>query len=190
VYPVAVYDGRRLPFPDAAFDAVFSSNVLEHVQDLDALLGEIQRVLRPGGLSLHLMPTSAWRFWSLLTHFGWGLKRLLAMAGGRAPAQAELGRPRRPSTLGGALASVLPQRHGEHGTALGELYSYRRRRWLRALGAGGLQYVADRPTGLFYTNALLLGDRIPLRARHAIAKVAGSACRIYCFQKAPEPSPQ
>lgn len=42
-------DPRLLPFPDNAFDAVLSMGVLEHVEDPDASLDEIRRVLVPGG---------------------------------------------------------------------------------------------------------------------------------------------
>lgn len=42
-------DPRRLPFADGAFDAVLSCGVLEHVEDPDASLEEIRRVLTPGG---------------------------------------------------------------------------------------------------------------------------------------------
>jgi SAM-dependent methyltransferase len=45
----AVADARRLPFPDAAFDGVVCSNVLEHTPAAAALFDEIERVLRPGG---------------------------------------------------------------------------------------------------------------------------------------------
>ena len=41
-----------LPFPDQAFDAVFSTNVFEHVMDLDIVFSELFRVLRPGGVLL------------------------------------------------------------------------------------------------------------------------------------------
>ena len=47
----------RLPFGDAAFDGVFSEQVFEHVQNYDATLAEIARVLRPGGVSLHIFPS-------------------------------------------------------------------------------------------------------------------------------------
>ncbi len=42
-------DPRRLPFDDETFDAVLSCGVLEHVEDPDASLEEIRRVLAPGG---------------------------------------------------------------------------------------------------------------------------------------------
>lgn len=42
-------DATRLPFDDTSFDAVFSSNLLEHVPDQEAVFDEIERVLRPGG---------------------------------------------------------------------------------------------------------------------------------------------
>ncbi len=45
----------RLPFADDSFDYVVSLDVLGHVEfgDKDAVLAEIARVLRPGGVTLH-----------------------------------------------------------------------------------------------------------------------------------------
>lgn len=42
-------DIRALPFADGSFDHVFLCFVLEHLQDPERALGELQRVLRPGG---------------------------------------------------------------------------------------------------------------------------------------------
>ena len=41
--------GERLPYADASFDFVSMGFALRHVADLDALFGEMRRVLRPGG---------------------------------------------------------------------------------------------------------------------------------------------
>jgi SAM-dependent methyltransferase len=41
--------GERLPFRSASFDAVVCCLVIEHAEDPDALLGEVARVLEPGG---------------------------------------------------------------------------------------------------------------------------------------------
>ena len=43
------YDGTHLPFPDNHFDAIYSYHVLEHVEDVPALLAEVRRVIRPNG---------------------------------------------------------------------------------------------------------------------------------------------
>jgi SAM-dependent methyltransferase len=50
----------RLPFPDGAFDFIYSTSVMEHVVDPGRALAEIARVLRPGHLSIHVFP-SRWR---------------------------------------------------------------------------------------------------------------------------------
>jgi SAM-dependent methyltransferase len=43
------FDGRRLPFDDAGFELVYCKQVLEHVEHPRELVGEVARVLRPGG---------------------------------------------------------------------------------------------------------------------------------------------
>lgn len=50
-----------LPFADDSFECVVSSHVLGHVpvDAKDAVLGEIRRVLRPGGKTLHVIETDS-----------------------------------------------------------------------------------------------------------------------------------
>ncbi|PWR03610.1 3-demethylubiquinone-9 3-O-methyltransferase [Meridianimarinicoccus roseus] len=47
-----VGQGEALPYDDGTFDRVVCVDVLEHVGDLGAVLDEVRRVLRPGGLFL------------------------------------------------------------------------------------------------------------------------------------------
>lgn len=45
--------GEELPISDASFDLAYCCDVLEHVDDVPAVLREIRRVLRPGGLFVY-----------------------------------------------------------------------------------------------------------------------------------------
>src|SRR5262245_8481029 len=73
-YPVQVYDGKRLPFSDASVDVVFSSNVLEHIKTISEILAETRRVLKIGGLAVHILPSPSWRLWTSLAHYPFLLK--------------------------------------------------------------------------------------------------------------------
>lgn len=50
------YDGKKIPFPDEYFDSVFSSEVFEHVFNLEEIIPEICRVTKTGGLILVTCP--------------------------------------------------------------------------------------------------------------------------------------
>jgi 2-polyprenyl-6-hydroxyphenyl methylase / 3-demethylubiquinone-9 3-methyltransferase len=45
--------GEQLPFADASFDIAYCCDVLEHVDDLDRVVAETARVLKPGGFYLY-----------------------------------------------------------------------------------------------------------------------------------------
>lgn len=48
---------EALPFRSGAFDLVFSNSALEHMDDLDRVLAEAARVLRPGGRLVFTVPS-------------------------------------------------------------------------------------------------------------------------------------
>src|SRR6202453_5285717 len=49
-------DALALPFPDATFDRVIASEVLEHIPDDRAAMPALSRVLRPGGTMAVTVP--------------------------------------------------------------------------------------------------------------------------------------
>jgi len=77
-----IFDGVRLPFEDASVDVVFSKQVLEHVERPHELIGDVARVLKPGGVfggsTSHLEPYHGRSTMNLTPY---GLKRALETSG-------------------------------------------------------------------------------------------------------------
>jgi ubiquinone/menaquinone biosynthesis C-methylase UbiE len=72
-----VGDAARLPFEDGSFDIVLSFMATHHTGDPDAALGEVARVLRPGGHFVYadiLLPAAVARVGRVLGH-GYRLPR-------------------------------------------------------------------------------------------------------------------
>jgi len=71
---------EQLPFPDKSFDALTFTYLLRYVDDPQATLCELARVVKPGGavasLEFFVPPSAFWRFWWVL------YTRLVLPAGG------------------------------------------------------------------------------------------------------------
>lgn len=73
---VILADAQYLPFTSNTFDAIFSSNVLEHIDDLSKCLNELHRVSKKDVIMLHTMPTVWWKLFQFLTHYIYLIKVL------------------------------------------------------------------------------------------------------------------
>jgi SAM-dependent methyltransferase len=172
VYPYGLVASlTNLPFPDDAFDFVVSLDVFGHVsmEDKDVVLGEIARVLRAGGETVHYVETEGddplMRFVqrdSQLYH-----KRILAPEGhiGLEPPQSTLARFRRPGWI--PLREVPVYRGLMY---VGRVLQYfdneyrSKSKWIQALVAVGRAATRFRilevATNLIISLLMEIGDRI------------------------------
>lgn len=179
VFPVRHYDGRHIPFPDRSFDVVFSSNVLEHVDDLKGLLNDAVRVLKPGGIMVHILPSATWRWWTMLMHYVWVV-------------QSVVFRRKNPETPGPRIHTPysvynllrfgwvigFPHAHGIYANAFVELYTFTKLRWKKYFERAGLTVIEIKPVGVFYT-AYKIFNRLDVDRRKRLATVLGSSCNLF-----------
>jgi len=179
---ITFYDGSAIPFPDNEFDVIFSSHVLEHVREIDEFITEIARVLKPGGIAIHIIPSPTWRVLTTLMHY---------LALGRIV--LSLLRPKsylpiKKQTNGRSKTDLLrfllyAPRHGEYGNVVSEIYYFSQHRWSRLFSGSSLELVKCRGIGLVYWGRDFFRLGLPHRARVALAWFIGSASNLYVLRK-------
>jgi SAM-dependent methyltransferase len=184
-HPVTVYDGVHLPFDAGAFDVVFSSNVLEHVRDLDGLLADVRRVLAPGGVVISILPSSTWRLWTTVAHYPF-LAKFAVTRRLPTPSRSRAAVNRPVSSVSNKLRKIVaPTAHGEFPSASRELLTFRRRWWTQRLEQAGFRIVRVESLGLFYTGYSIF-ERASVAARHTAARVLGSSTYVVIAEPAAE----
>jgi ubiquinone/menaquinone biosynthesis C-methylase UbiE len=182
VYPVEDYDGRTIPAADASFDVAYSSNVLEHIAALEEFQAELARVLKPGGIAIHIVPSATWRTYTFLAHYPWLLRMAVNLARGKRDtpeARIAVRAATRRSPLQLASRTLVAPRHGERGTALGEMWLFSRFAWLELVQRTGWRLLARKPNALVYTGAELFGRHLDLTARRRLSRIFGSSCHVF-----------
>ena len=75
----------KLGLPPASFDRIVCSEVLEHTVDPQAILAEIARLLRPGGVAVITIPNdpaiARWKRWLRRTPVGFWLRHRIEWGG-------------------------------------------------------------------------------------------------------------
>ena len=190
VWPVIDYDGENIPFSESSFDVVFSSNVLEHVENYPQINREILRVLNPDGLVIHVVPSATWRFWSIISHyisllkisvmFFWSnVKRKTEKTGSEAVSVKRSGR----DLIELIRKALFPARHGIAGNTLTEIYWFSARRWEKLFENSGWCIRTSFQNHLFYTGRLVMGNVFPLAFRKILSIILGSSCHVFVLNR-------
>jgi len=181
---VVIFDGVNIPLADGSVDVSFSSNTLEHVVALKELLTDTTRVVKDGGLHVHLLPTPTWRVASLV---GFYVARLCSLVRVLRAMVERTPREQGPSAASKAISGsslrryLVPPAHGEFSSAMSEVVEYSKGHWKGRFMGCGLEVVDSFPAGLFYTGHGF-APNLGLETRRLLAKVLGSSSRVYLLR--------
>ncbi len=187
-WPVTDYDGENIPFDDDMFDVVFSSNVLEHILEIETFQREIQRVLKPGAIALHLLPSAAWRLWTSLAHYAFIIKTAITFFAATGRPSDDIGkistsqRIKRRTIMGVIIKVLFPHLHGERGNVVTEVWYFSRWWWTPLFTQTGWTVRSRMSNRLYYTGYGVLGLRLPMAWRRALSSLLGGACHLYILQ--------
>lgn len=191
-YPIIKYDGFNIPFPDAYFDVVFSSNVLEHIPHVVEFQNEIRRVIKDNGTLIHLVPTTTWKFWATVLQypmfFRMGFRWLIEKIGVKQPEKNktynnslfmnEVNEKYKALGLFSLLLRVLPRKHGERGNYFTEYYYFTKKAWEKVFNPF-FKIKKYSTNSLFYTGNGTLAPDTPIKKRQLWASWLGGACHVF-----------
>lgn len=110
---VRVGDAARLPWPDGAFDHAYLMWFVEHVPDIEPILREIRRVLRPGGtITLNETEYESYHVWP--DHPDWDQVEAAMFRHFQLHGQAHAGRRLGPLLLDAGFRDVTNRLVGVH----------------------------------------------------------------------------
>ncbi|MFA5240013.1 MAG: class I SAM-dependent methyltransferase [Phycisphaerae bacterium] len=167
-------------FGDGEFDLVFSSNLIEHLSDLDRCLRECARVATDNGLIIHMVPNRTWKVFNLMLYYPFLIKTILcrvflrrekcgAVASRNAELQFDVNL--KPYEKRSLLCKLLPPKpHGISRSNWREFRNWGRRHWTEVFEKNGFEVVKiiRQPfyVGYEYNFRILLrlGNRLGLSA--------------------------
>lgn len=184
IWPITNYDGKHIPFADDSFDIVFSSNVLGIIPHLREFQVEMQRVLKPEGVAVHIVSSGSWRFWTNLTHYPFVLRTLMNRIYERRGQVSQAKQCYAGKSKTRLLRrAIFPSAQDEKRSALGEIYRFSRPGWSSTFTGSGWEIKSVIPTRVFYTGYVTFGSRLSIRLRRCLSYVLGSASHVFVLTK-------
>jgi len=187
-FPVKQCESYTLPYADGSFDSIFSSQLLNMLRSPKAMLNEMHRVTRTGGVSVHLVPTPAWCLSTFLLFYPQLMVRLYRrlQCSSNNPARVTI---QTSTSKGTSLTKLLkyvitvlrPKPLCPWRTIRQEYHLFHDACWRELFTQSGWQVRQSIPTGIWYTGHSILTTSLDLRLR--IAQLFGSASRAYILEK-------
>lgn len=183
----AAQAGARLAGQE--FDLVFSSNMMEHIEEPSRVLAAIDALLAEGGLSIHVMPLPSWKAMQLVFFVPSRVRGLLRrVIGRRQPGACDAPSADRNNPAKGLVPRrdiLWPRPHGASESNWAEFEAFSRGRWRREFAEAGFTVVAELP------GPVASGYGFGLeRVRHALERVRFATEMAYVTRRVAEgPSP-
>lgn len=128
-------------FDKGGFSLIFSSNLLEHVSDSHKALSGIHKLLKDGGITIHIMPNPFWKLCHMLFYIPNRCLIVLERILNNKPIRANNMHKTRTAqkSLMHSLLTLKP--HGVSDGNIKEFFAFTKSRWIREFEKANLELI-------------------------------------------------
>lgn len=180
---IIFYDGANIPINDSSYDIIFSSHVMEHIVNFESYNAELERILKPDGICIHLVPNSNWKFYNTLFHYPFLIRTIIDYLA-RRNSNVGINRSgtlsnRKRSIFTLCLNVLFPPLHGENGNRFTEIFYLTNTYWKTKFEK--VNWYVDR---VISSNYFVAGHFVlPNSIRRKMSNILGSTSTIYILRK-------
>lgn len=152
-----VCDAEKLSgrFERGQFDLIFSSNLLEHLPDLEATFAGMYHILKDEGITVHIMPSPFWKLCNAALYIpnifvlvleilteGKGIGKVFEKA--KEVKEREKGNnPKLDKTAHRSMLGILfPRPHGVSSSNFKEFFLFRKKRWKKEFEKANFELIS------------------------------------------------
>ena len=179
---IIICSAEKIPLKDNSINFIFSSNVLEHVENINVALEEMKRILSPDGIMIHTIPTVTWKIFQILLFPIHLIKTNYTKILIRNSQSNNLS-IKKPKTENGLkykrnfLSKLIPPIHGISKSNIDELHYFTKSNWRNIFHDNDFSLVMTKP--LFFHSAYRLLPFKFLWIRKIISYLGCSSVRAY-----------
>lgn len=137
-------------FGNKEFDFVFSSNVIEHLTNIQPALSEMREVMKDDGFAVHVMPAPLWKAFHLLFFYPNLILNIIEKVTRHNstsrppshPVQKTYEPDNNPKLPKNKYKIFRPVPHGAYRSNFEEFFKFARTRWLREFSKAGFEPIA------------------------------------------------
>lgn len=130
-------------FEESSFDLVFSSNLMEHLPDVNSCFNGIHKVLKDDGIVIHIMPSPSWRFFATCLHIPNKMVNIIERVIFKKGTHLSKGNNLKTKTKqrSSLFRLLVPKPHGVSKNFITELWDFRKGRWQREFHLTGFEII-------------------------------------------------
>ena len=126
-------------FEERSIDFIYSSNLLEHVLNIEEALDGMRKIMHDDGIMIHIVPNSRWRILSLLLFYPNKVINVIERIFNGNKKKTTYENNLSITRSNNLLTKIYPQPHGVSKNAISEIIYFNKFSWIKRFKKGGFK---------------------------------------------------